>query len=139
MKKVRKKNTVKQDDNYVPPILDNLVADLVQYINEDSAIRYVEDNGFAYQMYEVVETESGTPWYLAVTENGGVVGVGISYYWVAKMADAWIEAMLAKLDEQTTDPQDDGGFAYETAQEQQEPSFDQVDEQSMPYKKKTIN
>lgn len=134
---------VEQDEtdteDYVPAILDQLVAELASHITPESAIRFVEDNGYAYQIFEVVETDSETCWYVALTENGALIGIGINYYWVVKMADAWLEACLHGLDSDDNDSDDEKLVSQTTNEDDDDDSpFDNMPFYN-PNNKKTIN
>lgn len=92
---------LKQPQKFVPNLLDDLISELTEYIDEDTLVRQVDDGDFSYQIHEVTETNSNVSWYLAITNDGSLVGFGVSYYWVTKMAEAWLETMLEQqfLDE----------------------------------------
>ena len=88
------KDQLDQPKKFVPNLLDDLIGELSEYIDDETIVRQVDDGDFSYQIHEITETNTNVSWYLAITSDGSLVGFGVSYYWVTKMAEAWLETML---------------------------------------------
>ena len=73
--------------------LQDIVDWMEDYMDDNHALTVVNEMGVSYIIYGVSEDENdddSATWFAAVAPNGAVIGLGASYYWVKKMADAYV-------------------------------------------------
>ena len=73
--------------------LQDIVDWMEDYMDDNHALTVTNEMGASYIIYGVPEDENdedSATWFAAVAPDGAVVGLGVNYYWVKKMADAYI-------------------------------------------------
>jgi len=135
--------------------LQDIVDWMEDYMDDNHALTVINEMGVSYIIYGVSEDENdedSATWFAAVAPNGAVIGLGVNYHWVKKMADAYVANELKQrarqnlrehglLPEDEEDDDDDGETIVNTAAEI---ALDETDDTcfitaNTTPKKKTIN
>ncbi len=105
-------------------IFNQVVTTLLDRCTVDTCVRSVYDRDVDYQIHEVVDNSSGdgVKWYLAMTSEGNIIGLGIIYKQVVEQAESFIDYILDSEDESYDD--DEFDESEEMAFDDSEPDDD---------------